>query len=166
MTPEERRPRASSRRARAKRYRCAFERTGRAAFESHLDLVRLVPRVFRRAELPMFYSQGFHPKPEMMFGPALALGVSTLDEYVDVKLACDVDPEALPALLQPGAPDGLVFVARDAPGPNDPGINKVIDAAEYVAALPWTWLRAQGRSPSTTATTPWPPRATRARCCP
>ena len=144
VTPEERRPKASFAQGEPKRYRVGFRRLGRAAFESHLDLVRLVPRVFRRAELPMFYSQGFHPKPEMMFGPALSLGVSTLDEYVDVKLTCEPDAATLAAMLQPGAPDGLVFTSAMRLGPNDPAISKVVDATEYVAALPWQWLREKG----------------------
>ncbi len=92
----------------------------------------------------MFYSQGFHPKPEMMFGPALSLGVSTLDEYVDVKLVCDPDPERLAAMLQPGAPDGLVFTRAVRLGPQDPAVSKVVDATGYVAAVPWTWLREKG----------------------
>ncbi|MEZ4390523.1 MAG: TIGR03936 family radical SAM-associated protein [Polyangiales bacterium] len=106
--------------------------------------MRLVPRVFRRAEVPMFYSQGFHPKPEMTFGPALALGISTLDEYVDVKLAAEVDCDALPAMLQPGAPDGLTFTRAVALGERDPTLNKIIDGTEYVAAVPWSWLRERG----------------------
>jgi radical SAM family uncharacterized protein/radical SAM-linked protein len=146
MTPEERRPKAAFQQGEARKYRLAFRRTGRAAFESHLDLVRLVPRVFRRAEIPMFYSQGFHPKPEMMFGPALSLGVATLDEYVDVKLACEVEASALPALLQPGAPDGLVFTHAVRLNPGDPALSKVVDATEYVATIPWAWLREKGLS--------------------
>jgi radical SAM family uncharacterized protein/radical SAM-linked protein len=144
MTPEQRRPRASFEQGEPQRYRLGFRRTGRASFESHLDLVRLVPRVFRRAEIPMFYSQGFHPKPEMMFTPALSLGVSTLDEYIDIKLACTPDPATLPALLQPGAPDGLMFTTAMQLGPLDAAISKIVDIAEYVAAVPWTWLREQG----------------------
>src|SRR5262249_8097702 len=89
LSPEERRPRANFKQGTARRYRVAFTRTGRAAYQSHLDLVRLVPRVFRRAQIGMYYSQGFHPKPEMVFGPALALGIATLDEYVDVKLVTE-----------------------------------------------------------------------------
>jgi radical SAM family uncharacterized protein/radical SAM-linked protein len=146
MTPEERRPRAQFAQGEPKRYRIAYERTGRAAFESHLDLVRLVPRVFRRAELPMFYSQGFHPKPEMMFTPALALGVATLDDYVDVKLAVDVDPERLPDLLNPGAPEGLIFTKALRLGPSDPAISKIIDVASYIMVVPWTWLHARGHA--------------------
>ncbi|TAK18748.1 MAG: TIGR03960 family B12-binding radical SAM protein [Myxococcaceae bacterium] len=144
MTPEERRPRAQFAQGEPRRYRIAFERTGRAAFESHLDLVRLVPRVFRRAELPMFYSQGFHPKPEMIFTPALALGIATLDDFVDVKLAVDVDPERLPELLNPGAPEGLRFTRALRLGPTDPAISKVIDVTSYVMVVPWSWLHAKG----------------------
>ncbi len=144
VTPEERRPRAAFNQGEPRRYRLSFKRLGRAAFEGHLDLVRLVPRVFRRAEVPMFYSQGFHPKPEMVFGPALALGIAALDEWVDVKLAADVDPEALPAMLQPGAPEGLTFTGAMRLGPKDPAISKVVDVTEYVAAVPWTWLRESG----------------------
>jgi radical SAM-linked protein len=146
MTPEERRPRAQFAQGEPKRYRIAFERTGRAAFESHLDLVRLVPRVFRRAELPMFYSQGFHPKPEMMFTPALALGIATLDDFVDVKLAVDVDPERLPDLLNPGAPEGLRFTSALRLGLTDPAISKVIDVTSYVMVVPWAWLQSRGLS--------------------
>jgi uncharacterized protein (DUF2344 family) len=83
----------------------------------------------------MFYSQGFHPKPEMMFTPALALGIATLDDFVDVKLAVDVDPERLPDLLNPGAPEGLRFTAALRLGPTDPAISKVIDVTSYVMVV-------------------------------
>lgn len=142
--PQERRPRVNFKQGEPRRYRIAFSRVGRAAYQGHLDLVRLVPRVFRRAGIEMYYSQGFHPKPEMVFGPALALGIATLDEYVDVKLATDVDPDVLPTLLQPGAPEGLVFHRAVRLGKDDLSLSKVIDATEYVAALPWSALRERG----------------------
>jgi radical SAM family uncharacterized protein/radical SAM-linked protein len=144
MSPEERRPKANFKQGEPRRYRIAFTRTGRAAYQGHLDLIRLVPRVFRRAEIEMYYSQGFHPKPEMIFGPALALGIATLDEYVDVKLAGEVDVATLPALLQPGAPEGLTFVRAVKLEKDDPAISKVVEATEYVAALPWGALRERG----------------------
>ncbi len=144
MTPEERRPRANFAQGEPRRWRLSFSRTGRAAFESHLDLVRLVPRVFRRAELPMFYSQGFHPKPEMTFGPALALGIAALDECLDVKLACDADAATMTALLNGGCPEGLRFHDAVRLGPTDPAVSKIVDVTSYVMAVPWTWLRGRG----------------------
>ncbi len=144
ISPEARRPRANFEQGEGHRYRVALRRVGRAAYQGHLDLVRLVPRVFRRAELGMFYSQGFHPKPEMTFGPALALGLASLDEYVDVKLTVDVDPARLPALLQPGAPDGLTFTAATRLAPADPALSKLVDQTGFVLVVPWLWLRGQG----------------------
>jgi radical SAM family uncharacterized protein/radical SAM-linked protein len=118
-----------------RRLRLSFERVGRAAFQGHLDLVRVIPRVFRRAKVNLWYSVGFHPKPDLVFGPALALGITTLHEYVDVKLAEDVTLEGLCEKLQLGAPEGLVFTGAVLLGPNDPGLNKLIEHTEYVAAV-------------------------------
>ena len=67
------------------RYRLRYEKLGRAVLLGHLDLVREVPRILRRAGAPLWYSQGFHPKPVMTFGPALSLGVPSFEEYVDIK---------------------------------------------------------------------------------
>jgi hypothetical protein len=61
-----------------------------------------------------------------------------------VKLAVDVDPERLPDLLNPGAPEGLVFTKSLRLGPSDPAISKIIDVASYVMVVPWTWLRGRG----------------------
>jgi radical SAM family uncharacterized protein/radical SAM-linked protein len=67
-------------------YRIRFAKVGRAAFLGHLDLVRLLGRSFRRADLPLAMTRGFSPKPRVAFGPALGLGVPSLGELFDVDL--------------------------------------------------------------------------------
>src|SRR5439155_18046724 len=67
-------------------YRIRFAKVGRAAFLGHLDLVRLLARSFRRADLPLAMTRGFSPKPRITFGPALGLGVPSLGEIMDVDL--------------------------------------------------------------------------------
>jgi hypothetical protein len=67
-------------------YRIRFAKVGRAAFLGHLDLVRLLARSFRRADLPLAVTRGFSPKPRISFGPALGLGVPSLGELMDVDL--------------------------------------------------------------------------------
>ena len=67
-------------------YRIRFAKVGRAAFLGHLDLVRLLARSLRRADLPLAMTRGFSPKPRMAFGPALGLGVPSLGELMDVDL--------------------------------------------------------------------------------
>jgi len=125
-----------------RRYRFAYEKLGPSAFLSHLDLIRAIPRTFRRLGLSMFHSSGFHPKPDMVFGPALSLGVYSLDEYLDLKLTVDVDdPNALAARLSEASADGLTFTGGTSLGHNDAGVNKLIEAARYVLAFPRSSLR-------------------------
>src|SRR6185295_3727792 len=111
------------------RVRLGFEKLGRAAFASHLDLVRLLPRMLRRAGLPLFYTEGFHPKPDMVFAPALSLGIASLAEYVDVKLRAGTQIADLAERLASVSVDGLRFTGAHALGPNDAGLSKVIDEA-------------------------------------
>ena len=67
-------------------YRIRFAKVGRASFLGHLDLVRLLGRSMRRADLPLAMTRGFSPKPRLVFGPALGLGVPSLGELMDVDL--------------------------------------------------------------------------------
>ncbi len=128
----------------ARRYRFRFTKLGPTAFLSHLDLSRALPRSFRRADIPMFYTQGFHPKPDMVFAPALSLGIASLDEYVDLKLVADVDADAVAELLTRQSQQGLTFLGGARLGGNDPALGKTIDLARYVVALPASSLAQIG----------------------
>jgi len=140
--PAASRPSRSNRRAAplpqedARRYRFVYEKLGPSAFLSHLDLIRALPRALRRLELPLHYSQGFHPKPDMTFGPALSLGVASLGEVIDVKIAAELDPVAILDELSAGAQTGLRFVGGAKLGPGDPAITRVVDTARYVVGIP------------------------------
>src|SRR5262249_25708420 len=93
-------PKASFEQGEGTRYRVSYTKLGRAAFISHLDTSRLLQRLLRRAGVRVNYSRGFHPKPDLTFGPALALGVAALGEMVDVRLDEQPEPEALAERLR------------------------------------------------------------------
>ncbi|QQR89768.1 MAG: TIGR03960 family B12-binding radical SAM protein [Myxococcales bacterium] len=122
----------------ALRLRLGYTKVGRAAYSAHLDLVRLLPRMARRLDLPLRYSQGFHPKAEMSFGPALSLGVASLGEYVDIKLEpeINIDSQELLERFQDCASEGVSVFSVNVLGKQDLGINKVINKAFYVAGVP------------------------------
>ena len=122
------------------RYRFGFTKLGPSALLSHLDLLRALPRAFRRVGLPLFYSTGFHPKPDFVFAPALSLGVSSTCEVADVKLTCDIDPETFLAALSESSPDGLDFYAGARLGPTDRAVSRLIDTARYAVAIPTSVL--------------------------
>jgi radical SAM family uncharacterized protein/radical SAM-linked protein len=137
-------PPAPSSQGEGRRYRFVYEKLGAAAFLSHLDVIRALPRNFRKLGLPLFYSRGFHPKPEMTFGPALSLGVSSLCEPVDMKIAADLDPAAILQELSEGGHAGLRFVGGVALGPGDAAISRVVDSARYVVAIPRDVVESRG----------------------
>jgi radical SAM-linked protein len=126
------------------RFRLRFAKRGPAALLGHLDLGRELPRVLRRAGLRAAYSEGFHPKPDLSFGPALALGIASLDEYFDVKLIDGGAATELVTSLNRASCDGLEFLAAAKLGPQDPGLSRIVTGARYVIALSEAALDGQG----------------------
>jgi radical SAM family uncharacterized protein/radical SAM-linked protein len=129
------------------RYRFRYEKTGATALLGHLDLIRELPRIMRRMDVPMVYTKGFHPKPDMSFGPALSLGVLSLDEYADIRLGRDLDPAALAALtdgMTRVSPAGLAFRGAVKLEREDPTITRVIVGARYVLAFARAALETNG----------------------
>jgi radical SAM-linked protein len=83
----------------------------------------------------MAYTQGFHPKPDMSFGPALSLGIASLDEHVDVKLIDAPAPEELLARLQREESGGLRFVEVVRLAAAQPKLSRVLTGAHYVIGI-------------------------------
>lgn len=74
--------------------RLLFEKKGNAVWISHLDLMRLFQRAFKRAELPLTHTQGFNPRPSVSIALPLSVGVSSCCELLDfeldgVEITCD-----------------------------------------------------------------------------
>ncbi len=116
------------------RYRLRFTKLGRTAFISHLDSTRLLQRLFRRADVPVLYSLGFHPKPLMVFAPALGLGIPSLGEIVDVRVDNDDTAEALVARLAQVSPEGMAMIAGRKLPTGAAALPKVIQAADWLIA--------------------------------
>ncbi len=94
------------------RVRIRFSKQGDLRLVSHHDLMRLLVRMFRRADVAISPSEGFRPKPRMMLPSALALGVAGRDEVLDVDLV-DPPPAALLAMLTAEAPEGMTLHAAE-----------------------------------------------------
>ena len=90
--------------------RLEFEKTGRIRFISHLDLLRVMQRLFKRAGVPLWHSEGFNPHPYIAFGQPLSLGHEGCFEIVDTALTEEcTDLDALCAAINATAPEGLVM---------------------------------------------------------
>lgn len=67
------------------RYRLCYAKYGDAKYVSHLDLIRLFTRAFKRAGIQLTYSEGFNPHPKMAIGLPLSVGVTSECEYMDAE---------------------------------------------------------------------------------
>lgn len=73
--------------------RALFEKTGNAAYISHLDLMRLFQRAFKRADLPLTHTKGYNPRPSVSIALPLSLGAESVCELLDF----DLEGERIPS---------------------------------------------------------------------
>lgn len=87
--------------------RLKFAKGNEVKYISHLDLMRTFMRAVRRANIPIAYSGGFNPHPEMSFGAPLSVGVISLAEYVDIALVKEVPLQEMIDGLNQSMPVGI-----------------------------------------------------------
>jgi radical SAM-linked protein len=92
------------------RLRIRFKRGEEIKYISHLDLIRVWQRAFRRAGVMLAYSEGFNPHPRLSLAAPLALGVTGEAELMDVYTVQSVSNHAFAALVSPQLPSGLEIV--------------------------------------------------------
>lgn len=117
------------------RIQITFSKQGALRYTGHLDLHKLWERAARRAELPLAYSQGFHPQPKMSMAAALPLGFSSRCEVLDMKLERDIPLEGLSDTLQATLPSGIQVLAITQVDDRTPALQTQVDSAEYEVRL-------------------------------
>lgn len=73
--------------------RVYFDKFGEMKFISHLDLLRFFDRLLKKSQIPVKYSQGFHPRPKMSFGSPISLGTEAYNELMDFELEIPMSNE-------------------------------------------------------------------------
>ena len=111
--------------------RARFTKVGRVRWTSHRDVARMWERALRRARVPVAYTSGFTPRPQLSFGLALPTGCESIAEYLDIALDEPVDPAALAASVGSLLPEGVDVVAT---GVVEPGTRSL---QEDVSSCTW-----------------------------
>ncbi len=117
------------------RLRLRFSRGEGLSFLSHLDLVRLWERAFRRARVPLAYSQGFTPHPRISLAAPLPIGVTSEAELMDVWLTKWLPPNSFLALVRMQLPQGISLDEVWMLGLNIPSLQSQVRWAEYRVEL-------------------------------
>ena len=110
-----------------KSVRLWFKKDGLAVYISHLDMNRCMTRAVRRADIPLWYTEGFNPHPYMTFLMPLPLGQTGMREPLDIRIEGEMTFSEIKKRLNAVMPEGIeiVDVAKPENKPNE------IAAAEY-----------------------------------
>ena len=105
-----------------------YTKKDNAAYLPHLDLLRMFGRVFRRADIPVKFSEGFNPHMLLYFCPPLAVGLSSTAEYCAVD--CLVDAETFMQKFNANSTEQVQITFCKATAKN-PNLAAVTEAASY-----------------------------------
>ena len=112
-----------------------FAKRDGAAYISHLDLQRAFSRAIRRSGLPVKLSQGFNPHYVVSFASALALGVPSECECVEMQLAEEISPGEFLQAMGDALPPGLAALHAVRLKDHAPKLMAALDEAEYTVEI-------------------------------
>ena len=113
------------------RARITFSKQGALRYTGHLDLHRLWERAMRRADLPLSYSQGFHPQPKISLASALPLGFSSRGEVLDVRFNDEIPTEEIAARLKDSLPPDIQVTHVESVDEREPALQTQVLSATY-----------------------------------
>jgi radical SAM family uncharacterized protein/radical SAM-linked protein len=118
------------------RLRLRYAKTGRLVALSHLETMHALLRAIRRAGIPTAFSQGYHPKPRVSFGPALPVGVESRCELADLDLVGAHEAGPVASRLGAALPEGLSVLGAEVLDPMAPSIGESLQVVHYRAEFP------------------------------
>ncbi len=118
------------------KYVITFSKTEIMCYISHLDLMRVFKRAFKKAGIKLAYSQGFNPHPKMGFAQPLSLGYIGLKELMEFETTEDYEPEYLKDALTALMPEGIAIKSCDRLDETKKTLAARTDAAGYVITIP------------------------------
>ena len=113
------------------RVRITFTKQGALRYIGHLDLHRVWERAMRRADLPISYSQGFHPQPKISLAAALPLGFSSRAEVLDVRLNEEIPIEEIFTRLKDNLPPDIKVIDVKSVDERLPALQTTVLSAAY-----------------------------------
>jgi len=113
------------------KYILKFTKQDNIRFISHLDLMGVYERAFRRADIKLSYSKGFHPHPKISIAHPISLGYSSTGEYMEIELEDNIKANELVERLNACLPDGLVILSGEAVLEKIKALVSLVRYAEY-----------------------------------
>lgn len=112
--------------------RAKFEELQSLKYISHLELMTVFRRAFRRAGLPLAYSKGFNPHILLSLGQPLKVGMSGREEYFDLGLRDEIEIDKFIKMVNKEFPQGLTILDARVIPENSKSLMATIDTAVYL----------------------------------
>lgn len=116
------------------RYRIRFSKTDAMQYASHHDLMVLMESLFRRGNIRLAFTEGFSPKPKLTFASALAVGMESLGEYLDILTVEPLNPDDMQVHLNALCPKGIRIEAMVEVPEQTKKVTALVKAFEYSLA--------------------------------
>lgn len=117
------------------RIRLSHSKSGALRYTGNLDMQKVWERAFRRARLPLAYSQGFHPQPRINQACPLPLGFTSTAELLDVWLTDEMPLDQVRTAVEGAIPAGLKIQAVEVIDLHAPALQTQVDTADYAIML-------------------------------
>lgn len=93
------------------RIRLQYAKSKEASYISHLDLMKVMERSLKRADINVKHSEGFNPRPEIVFAHPLSVGIESRAEICDVYLEEHYNEALFVKLLNTTLPSGITILS-------------------------------------------------------
>ena len=113
------------------RYQAFYSKRGKARYLSHIDLIHILQRSFRRAGIEVRKTQGFHPKMDFAYGPALPLGMEAMKEVLEFRSDRRIESRDFLARINRSVPPGIRFSGLEVLDAGAPSLHKLMDKLVY-----------------------------------
>ncbi|MFI5266489.1 MAG: TIGR03936 family radical SAM-associated protein [Chloroflexota bacterium] len=118
-----------------RRFRVTFSKGEPVRYISHLDLMRTWERILRRAGLKLAHSQGFNPRPKLVFAAPLPVAVTSDAEIVDVVVEDELTEAEFVTRLQPSLAPGIEVLAAVEMLLEAPAVMASVASSDYLVEL-------------------------------
>lgn len=118
------------------RYVIRFSKEGYIKYTSHLDMLRLFKRAFKKTRILLEHSQGFNPHPKMGFAQPLSLGYTSKCELLEFETAKEFDPAEIKERLTAVMPEGVELIDCKKLETPVKSLASAVTEAEYEVVFP------------------------------
>ena len=115
--------------------RAVYSKSKESMYLSHLDIMGVFEKTFRRANIPLEYSKGYNPKPEIVFAHPLSVGIESKGEILEAILVDELPISYVVRELNKVLPASITILSAEYVDLNEKNIMSRVYAAKYAIEI-------------------------------